>query len=151
MNLLRPQVTDPQGNLQYIPFPTCAETKAPLALRYLHSAPLNCTITLTDPLFHLLEFYVHNDAPLTCRVPAQRTLTAAADIQAMAGLAAGSRSGDATSLGHDAEGYVPLVVALSGALQRSHLHVANWLNLVVHVGDDAKTQVQARKSKRARR
>lgn len=32
----------------------------------------NCTIPfISDEFFHLLEFYVHNDAPLTCRIPAR--------------------------------------------------------------------------------
>ncbi len=36
----------------------------------------NCTMSfISDEYFHLLEFYVHNDAPLTCRIPA-RPLTA---------------------------------------------------------------------------
>ena len=34
------------------------------------------------------------------------------------------------------EGYTPLVMALSGTLQLSHLHVANQLNLVVHTANE---------------
>src|SRR5664279_3503531 len=33
---------------------------------------INCTIPMiTDPFFHLLEFYIHNDAPLSCRIPSR--------------------------------------------------------------------------------
>ncbi|KAF2403430.1 hypothetical protein EJ06DRAFT_579474 [Trichodelitschia bisporula] len=101
-------ITDPTGNLQYIPFPSCLETQAPLSLPYLHSTPQRCTITLTDPLFHLLEFYIHNDAPLTCRI------------------ASSPPAGSSTT-------YTPLTLALAGTLQLSHLHVAQSLNLAVHI------------------
>lgn len=31
---------------------------------------MNCTIPfLSDEMFHLLEFYIHHDSPLACRVP----------------------------------------------------------------------------------
>jgi len=118
-------ITDSSGQLQYIPFPVCAESKAPLSLLYGSSAPQNCTITLTDPLFHLLEFYIHNDAPLTCRVPSfPTTATTSAMI---------SGEDKTGALGSENTAYTPLVIALSGTLQLSHLHVANKLNVLIHI------------------
>lgn len=65
-------VTDEHGILQYIPFLTCAETGRPLELKYLSEEPLNCTVkAISDDIFHLWEFYIHNDSPLACRVPAR--------------------------------------------------------------------------------
>ncbi|KIW05984.1 uncharacterized protein PV09_03168 [Verruconis gallopava] len=119
-------VTDSLGNLQYIPFYTCAETSRPLSLRYGVSATQNCTIALTDPIYHLFEFYIHNDAPLTCRVP---TNPSAGTGIPRAHISGKARQG---GLGQEEEGYTPLVMALSGQLQLSHLHLANELNLVVH-------------------
>lgn len=117
-------VTDSSGQLQYIPFPVCAESKAPLSLLYGSSTPQNCTITLDDPLFHLLEFYIHNDAPLTCRVPSFPTT---GTTPAM--LSGEDKTG---ALGSESTSYTPLVIALSGTLQLSHLHVANKLNVLLH-------------------
>ncbi|RMZ76683.1 hypothetical protein DV738_g4835, partial [Chaetothyriales sp. CBS 135597] len=64
-------ITDAHGNLQYIPFPTCAETNAPLSFAFgTPQTRQTCTIPeLPDELYHLLEFFVHSDVPLTCRVP----------------------------------------------------------------------------------
>jgi len=118
-------IIDSSGSLQYISFPVCAETDKPLSLHYGSNALQNCTITLEDSLFHLLEFYIHNDAPLTCRVPSFPTT----------GLTAASISGEdkAGALGSQSTSYTPLIFALSGTLQLSHLHVANKLNMAIHV------------------
>ncbi len=33
---------------------------------------MHCTIAdLSDEMYHLLEFYIHQDSPLACRVPAR--------------------------------------------------------------------------------
>lgn len=62
------------GALQYVPFATCNETGLPLAFHFNRDSPremeLNCTIPfLSDEMFHLLEFYIHHDTPLACRIP----------------------------------------------------------------------------------
>ncbi|KAF2424521.1 hypothetical protein EJ08DRAFT_737085 [Tothia fuscella] len=123
-------ITDSHGNLQYIPFPTCAETNTPLALLYSQSKTQNCTINLTDPLFHLLEFYIHNDAPLTCRIPSLPSSISTKDL---------SGQDKAGVMGSESVAYTPLVMALSGTLQLSHLHVANELNLLIHTSTDPPT------------
>ncbi|KAI9671100.1 MAG: hypothetical protein M1831_005186 [Alyxoria varia] len=104
-------IADAQGRLQYIPFPTCNETE------------VNCTLDfIDDPLFHQLEFYVHNDAPLTCRIPTRpMSVSKYIDPENQVG-----------ALGSESAAYTPLIVALSGVLQLSHLHVANNLNVLVH-------------------
>lgn len=66
----RPQIRDSNGNLQYIPFFTCNETSAPLAFRYGVTETITCTVdSLTDEDYHMLQFYVHSDVPLSCRMP----------------------------------------------------------------------------------
>lgn len=76
-------------------------------------------------MFHLLEFYIHNDAPLTCRIPL-RPLPAPLSSS---GLLENEQEG---ALGSQSTAYAPLVIALGGTLQLSHLHIANRLNLLVH-------------------
>jgi len=101
--------------LQWIPFPTCNETGRPLEFGYGVEGEVECTIAaVDDPLYHLLEFYLHADAPLACRIPAR-------------------------PLAHTPEGhkrrkeeYVPLVFALAGTLQLSHVHVGTRLNVLLH-------------------
>ncbi|KAI9682706.1 MAG: hypothetical protein M1829_006693 [Trizodia sp. TS-e1964] len=111
-----PKIEDSTGQLQYIPFPTCNETGQPLELYFGIEGDSNCTIPfITDEFYHLLEFYIHNDAPLTCRIPSRPLIGGEHAISA-------SPSAE----------YIPLVFALSGQLQRSHMHVAANLNLIMH-------------------
>ncbi len=83
---------------------------------------INCTIPeITDSLFHLLEFYIHNDAPLTCRIP---THPPAGTIPLPPSASAAQ------------DDYIPLVFALAGALQKSHLHISPRLNVLLHTSPD---------------
>ncbi|KAA8901787.1 hypothetical protein FN846DRAFT_780989 [Sphaerosporella brunnea] len=115
-------IQDPKsGKLQYVPFATCNETGLPLHLQYLaEEEGLNCTLqSVTDEQYHLFEFYVHHDSPLSCRMrarPAGGRDTIVADT-------------DETV----SEEWVPLIVALSGKLESSHLHISTSLNLLVHL------------------
>ncbi|KAK4445474.1 hypothetical protein QBC34DRAFT_358259 [Podospora aff. communis PSN243] len=102
--------------IQWIPFPTCAETSLPLEFHYGIETELNCTIPLiSDPFFHLLEFYIHSDAPLSCRLPARPPST----VQVV---------------GEDPppQEYIPLVFALAGTLQLSHMHISTHMNVLLH-------------------
>lgn len=97
-------------------------------------------------MYHLLEYYVHSDAPLSCRVPT------------------GPLNGDLTSKGSNSNSnskkdgeyqvvpvdsddgsggggsgaaagglpYTPLTIALQGTLQRSHLHIWTDMNVLMH-------------------
>ncbi|KAI9839250.1 MAG: hypothetical protein M1819_003244 [Sarea resinae] len=119
-------IADAQGQLQYIPFPTCNETGRPLELYFGVEKDINCTISeISDPFFHLLEFYVHNDAPLTCRIPSRPliSLTGEREIAPSTG---------SSSLATADDEYIPLIFALTGALQSSHLHISNNLNVLIH-------------------
>jgi hypothetical protein len=140
------QITDASGQLQYIPFPTCNETGRPLelffgiekgTLPYQHTQSrsiliildINCTLDfISDPFFHLLEFYIHNDAPLSCRIPSAPLPPSVLEQE--------YRVADSTSqegaMGSQSNLYTPLIIALAGTLQLSHLHVGNSLNLLVH-------------------
>ncbi|KAJ8061908.1 hypothetical protein OCU04_009696 [Sclerotinia nivalis] len=105
------------NSLKYIPFPICNETGKPLELKYGVEEELNCTIPLiTDPFFHLLEFYIHSDAPLSCRLPSRPAPTVH----------------HINSYPNYKQEYIPLTFALSGTLQLSHLHISTHLNVLLH-------------------
>lgn len=95
----------------------------------LSASDITCTLDfISDPLFHLLEFYIHNDAPLTCRVPA-RPLASLSPSLTGAAFAEQQQIG---ALGTQSTAYVPMVIALAGTLQLSHLHIAHNLNVLLH-------------------
>lgn len=123
-------ITDESGQLQYIPFPTCNETGRSLELAFGVEKDLNCTIDpITDSLFHLLEFYIHNDAPLTCRIPSAPVSSTTTFPE--------------TSEEH-AQNYIPLIFALTGTLQKSHIHVSPSLNLLFHTSEPKQSVSQGR-------
>ncbi|KAF8441867.1 hypothetical protein BGX38DRAFT_1250950 [Terfezia claveryi] len=123
-------VSDPDGHLQYIPFPppplSCSDepgSPATLRLPFLSESLLNCTIpALTDELYHLLEFYVHADSPLSCRIPRRPP--------------GGERDLPPSSSSSDGEEWIPLVISLTGKIERSHIHISNHINLIVHISPD---------------
>lgn len=86
----------------------------------------NCTIaSITDEFFHLLEFYVHNDAPLTCRIPTHPLLSSV-----------GTSAITPSSNNAVQSDYIPLIFALAGTLQYSHLHINTRMNVVLHTSPD---------------
>lgn len=94
---------------------------------WLTISDTNCTLeSIDDPLFHLLEFYIHNDAPLTCRIPTHPLTSTQISLP----LIASSTTDD----------YIPLIFALSGALQLSHLHILPKLNVLLHTSPELATQ-----------
>jgi len=121
-------ITDEAGNLVYIPFPTCNETGRPLELIFGVEKDINCTIDfIDDSFYHLLEFYVHNDAPLTCRIPTKPLPPSALKEEYAQGTT------DMTEgQGSLSQIYTPMIVALTGTLQQSHLHVSTSLNVLIH-------------------
>ncbi|KAJ2986970.1 hypothetical protein NUW58_g4768 [Xylaria curta] len=65
-------IQNARDEIQWIPFPVCNETGKPLEFHYGIETELNCTVpVIDDPFFHLLEFYIHSDAPLSCRLPSR--------------------------------------------------------------------------------
>ncbi|KAK4893603.1 hypothetical protein LTR10_002846 [Elasticomyces elasticus] len=121
-------IQDASGQLSYIPFPTCNETGRPLELLFGVEKDINCTIDfIDDPFFHLLEFYVHNDAPMTCRIPTKPLPPSALKDQYEQGTKDTTEGQGALS-----EIYTPMIVALTGTLQLSHLHVSTSMNVLVH-------------------
>ncbi|KZM20579.1 uncharacterized protein EKO05_0010950 [Ascochyta rabiei] len=125
-------ITDASGQLQYIPFPTCNETGRALELFFGVEREMNCTIDfVTDELFHLLEFYIHNDAPLSCRIPSKPLPPSVLEQHYRVSESATQEG----ALGTQSTLYSPLTMALAGTLQLSHLHVGNHLNLLLHAGD----------------
>lgn len=95
----------------------CEETGQSLQFNYGIEGEQNCTIAMiSDPFFHLLEFYIHSDAPLSCRLPSRPW---AAHVVPPGEPAPAAE-------------YVPLVFALAGTLQLSHLHISTHLNVLLH-------------------
>lgn len=112
------------GQLQYVPFPVCNETGRPLELYFGTERDVNCTIdALSDEFYHLLEFYIHNDAPLTCRVPAKPLPRSFTDLW---------NSHQFSLDGEEQILYTPLTISLTGMLQLSHLHLAHRINVLLH-------------------
>ncbi|KAL2815297.1 hypothetical protein BJX63DRAFT_163431 [Aspergillus granulosus] len=132
-------ITDDLGKLQFIPFPTCKETSSPLALRYGVSETVNCTIdALPDELYHLLEYYVHSDVPMTCRVPTaplvpstESSLTSKSTDEAEDSTENGAAD-TLSVLNDDGPPYTPITFALQGTLQKSHLHIWTDMNVIAH-------------------
>ena len=121
-------ITDSHGNLQYIPFPVCNETNQPLAFPYATPLTQTCTIPeLPDELYHLIEFFVHSDVPLACRIP---TYPLSTDSNSFPGA-------DPSKGGSELEIWTPLTIALQGTLQYSHLHMHTNINVLFHTSDDA--------------
>ncbi|KAH6984753.1 hypothetical protein BGZ61DRAFT_354182 [Ilyonectria robusta] len=105
-----------QHQINWVPFPVCNETNRPLEFGYGIEGEVNCTIPLVDdPFFHLLEFYIHSDAPLSCRLPARPP----PHIEVV-----GEKLPE--------QEYIPLVFALAGTLQTSHMHVSTHMNVLLH-------------------
>ncbi|OAX84438.1 hypothetical protein ACJ72_01188 [Emergomyces africanus] len=145
-------ITDPAGKLQYIPFPTCNETSAPLSFHYGISETITCTIhSLSDPLYHLLEYYVHADVPLTCRIPTFPLLASSSSPEHGRAASPGRKprnsnsnednSGDSSgeeihddiaSSSTSQPPFTPLTIALQGTLQLSHLHIWTDMNVLMH-------------------
>ena len=131
------QITNAKGELQYIPFPKCNETGRPLELIFGSEADISCTLPeLDDSLFHLFEFYIHNDAPLSCRLPSIPPSTHTE--------AAPSSSLDATPQ------WTHLQIALSGILQLSHLHINPALNVILHTTSSAPSSMKSRSKAKAK-
>ncbi|KAJ5113248.1 hypothetical protein N7456_001782 [Penicillium angulare] len=130
-------ITDSLGKLQYVPFVTCNETSRPLSLRYGISETITCTIpSLSDNLYHLFEFYVHSDVPMTCRVPTS-PLVSSPDTPTEK---KDSESGveDSALLSENGPPFTPLTIALQGTLQLSHLHIWSDMNMLMHdIASDA--------------
>ncbi|KAL4889379.1 hypothetical protein BDV59DRAFT_205365 [Aspergillus ambiguus] len=142
-------ITDSLGKLQYIPFPTCNETFLPLALRYGVTETINCTINaLPDEMYHLLEYYVHSDVPMTCRVP---TGPLSPDGRVPDPFNADTEGTELQDL-LDPEGpsYTPITFALQGTLQRSHLHIWTDMNVLAHniAAQDPKAAKKGKSKKR---
>ncbi|WEW59810.1 hypothetical protein PRK78_005290 [Emydomyces testavorans] len=139
-------VTDPSGQLQYIPFPTCNETSHSLSFRYGVSETITCTIdSLPDTLYHLFEYYVHSDAPLTCRVP---TVPLHEPSTHHDPTATSEGSHDAFMDGGAATPFTPLIIALQGTLQKSHLHIWSEMNVLLHRSVEGKKK-EGKKEKKA--
>ena len=122
---------------------SCKETLRPLSLHYGVSETINCTIPeLSDKLYHLLEFYVHSDVPMTCRIPT--TPLSSSNEKPIPKPDADAQPTESDSLGALSEQgppFTPLTIALQGTLQLSHLHIWTDMNMIMHnMASDAAAQ-----------
>lgn len=116
--------------MQYIPFPTCLETSGPLSLHYGISESINCTIaSVPDDLYHLLEYYVHADVPMTCRMPTGPLVRIPKEHEHDEKRKDEEETGIAALKGPS---YTPITFALQGTLQTSHLHLWTDMNVLAH-------------------
>ena len=135
-------ITDSHGNLQYIPFPTCNETSLPLAFPYATPQTQTCTVdSLPDELYHLIEFFVHSDVPLTCRVP-----TYPLDTSSLLNNPDNTATSTGVGSTSDVETWTPFTIAVQGTLQTSHLHLHTNINVLFHTSIEDSS---VKKSKKA--
>lgn len=104
---------DSNNNIIYGSFPVCSETGKPFSLKYGVSESVNCTVVLTDELYHLFQLYIHEDAPFSCHLPNNLGI-------------------DDKSL----EGFIPFPLNLRGNLESSHLDIDTTLNVILQGGAD---------------
>ncbi|KAJ5569798.1 uncharacterized protein N7459_009228 [Penicillium hispanicum] len=130
------------GKLQFVPFVTCKETSRPLAVHYGVSETVNCTVpSLSDDLYHLLEFYVHSDVPMTCRVPTAPLTPSSSTPTDKETDAESGETGSLAALNENGPPFTPLTIALQGTLQLSHLHIWTDMNMIMHnIASDAAAQ-----------
>lgn len=112
---------DKNGNIIYAPFPVCRETNKPLSLSYGVDGDFNCTIGLTDELFHLFQLYIHQDVPFSCRLPV---------------------SGEPNSI-TNGNAFIPFTLDFRGHVADSHLDIDSTLNVIVSKPSNFKTIVSA--------
>lgn len=138
-------ITDDHGNLQYIPFLRCSENGGS-SLSFSYGIPERKTCTLdilSDEFYHLIEYFVHSDVPLSCRVPSY-------PLSAEDALLAAATSNDAGAAAvADSEKWTPLTIALQGTLQRSHLHLHTNINVLFHTFADVEDPALLSKKQRA--
>lgn len=60
---------DQNGNIVFMDFVSCQETQQPPTLKFDTDEHFKCTIKFEDRLYHLFQLYLHQDAPLLCRLP----------------------------------------------------------------------------------
>jgi len=139
-------ITDAHGNLQYIPFLHCNETdNAPLSFAYGVPQTYTCTIeTLSDEFYHLIEYFVHSDVPLSCRVPSY-PLTFDDAFEA-----ATPSSEPGANAAAESKKWTPLTIALQGTLQLSHIHLHTNINVLFHTSTDTEEQDPSTLSKKQR-
>ncbi|CDK24798.1 unnamed protein product [Kuraishia capsulata CBS 1993] len=95
-------ISDSKGNILFELFPSCKETGKSMALKYETDEDFVCTISLPDEQYHLFQYYVHEDAPFSCKIP----------------------------VGDKAELFVPLTFNLRGHVAESHIDVDPSVNVL---------------------
>jgi hypothetical protein len=126
-----------------VPFVTCNETSRPLSIHYGVPETITCTVpALSDTLYHLLEFYVHSDVPMTCRVPtAPLTQSSAFKDPPSETDSKEVEPNSLSALNDNGPPFTPITIALQGTLQKSHLHIWTDMNMLMHnMASDAAAQ-----------
>lgn len=117
----------------------------PLAFHYGVSETITCTIdSLSDSLYHLLEYYVHSDVPLACRIPtapldgtSTKFSSRKDDIKEKEKHKKKknkNKDKDEAESGDELSStpFTPMTFAVQGTLQYSHLHMWTDMNVLFH-------------------
>ncbi|QPG75728.1 hypothetical protein FOA43_003088 [Brettanomyces nanus] len=94
---------DEKGNIIYIDFPICRETRKPPLLYFGVDQQFKCTIHFEDKIYHLFQLYLHQDAPFSCRLPVKP----------------------------DSAMYIPFTVQMRGDVLESHFNLDPNVNLLL--------------------
>lgn len=100
---------DSEGGIIHSLFPVCRETGESLSLSYNTPEIKECTVELTDELYHLFQLYIHQDVPFSCRLPY-------------------SHNND--------DVFIPFTLNFRGIIETSHLDIDTTMNVVVHAGSE---------------
>lgn len=99
---------DSNENIIYGPFPKCKESGEEFSLTYKKNEEVQCTVELTDELYHLFQLYIHEDAPFSCKIPIDSQNNA----------------------------FIPLTFSFRGDLETSHLDIDTTMNVLVHLNEN---------------
>lgn len=114
---------DEQKNIIFDSFPKCKETNDYLHFKYNVNEDIQCTVGLTDELFHLFQLYVHEDAPFSCRLPL---------------------TGSKARMSAHQEGIsVPLAFNFRGRVSEAHIDIDNYMNVIIQTPTNYKSIVSA--------
>ncbi|GMM29132.1 hypothetical protein DAMA08_018480 [Martiniozyma asiatica (nom. inval.)] len=113
------------GEVIYSPFSHCKETGKPLEFAYGVDKLYECTLSLQDEDFHMLQLYLHRDVGWSCRIASLSGLPASGlekrEIEEGAETKGGTACGD---------GYIPLDLNVRGEVWESHVDLDPNMNVL---------------------
>lgn len=99
---------DTYDEMTYTSLPVCMETGTAPSIRYGKESHIKCTWSVTEGLFNLLQKVLLRDIPFHCRIPISKD---------------------------DHYSYSSMSVNLAGQVDRTHVHVAPEMNVLLHASN----------------